>query len=371
MKKMVLIDAGELERLKSHRNPVSVTTNSHDTLTRPDSATPTHAMTPNPQRMSEYRPHEYRPPNPTMVNLGSLDMEMRQVLDSDNLSEGEKIKQYSYLLDNFLKYYSLAKSTPSQRLLPPRMKSERENRISLNRRLLHEQGDGQGGETEEEEEEEEYLTTKGHRKQLPAVISTALKNIPSSMKGRAMAIINSIQTSNVLSWDENGHIIYRNKKVKGSNLADLINDALRPRKQERPPGWKEFAKGLTRINIPREIARNPSYWDAQVSSSSSSSSSSPLKIRGVETLSPYVSAHDDADDESDETESDGFHLPTPPGIKKKKTFKTPSHGTPRGRNRHHESFITESPWKTSTGRGRLLAHALGTKQKTWYSSPHM
>ena len=44
--------------------------------------------------------------------------------------------------------------------------------------------------------------------------------------------------------------------IPGSNVVDLVNDALRHRKNFNPHGWRLFAKALSDVNIPEGIVRN-------------------------------------------------------------------------------------------------------------------
>ena len=45
--------------------------------------------------------------------------------------------------------------------------------------------------------------------------------------------------------------------ITGSHVVDLVNDMLRHRKGFEPVGWSVFARGLTRMNVPENLVRNP------------------------------------------------------------------------------------------------------------------
>ena len=53
---------------------------------------------------------------------------------------------------------------------------------------------------------------------------------------------------------------YKGKRIHGSNIIDLINDAIRQRKGVEPRGWKTFSKALHESNIPQEVIGNSSRW---------------------------------------------------------------------------------------------------------------
>ena len=53
----------------------------------------------------------------------------------------------------------------------------------------------------------------------------------------------------------------RNVPVPGSNVVDLVNDALKKtRKSFQPVGWKMFARGLKDVNAPMDLIGNPERW---------------------------------------------------------------------------------------------------------------
>ena len=54
--------------------------------------------------------------------------------------------------------------------------------------------------------------------------------------------------------------MYRNVPVPGSNIVDLVNDALRKRKSFQPVGLKTFARGLKDVNAPMDLVGNPERW---------------------------------------------------------------------------------------------------------------
>ena len=49
-------------------------------------------------------------------------------------------------------------------------------------------------------------------------------------------------------------------RIHGSNIIDLINDAIRQRKGVEPRGWKKFSKALHESSIPQEVIGNSRRW---------------------------------------------------------------------------------------------------------------
>ena len=63
-----------------------------------------------------------------------------------------------------------------------------------------------------------------------------------------------------ITWDNRGKITINGSAVKGENIVDLINNAVRNRKQPLSNGSGEFAPVLRKANIPREFIVNDKIW---------------------------------------------------------------------------------------------------------------
>ena len=53
-------------------------------------------------------------------------------------------------------------------------------------------------------------------------------------------------------------MILNGKTLPGTNIVDLVNDAIRPRKNFEPRGYEEFVRGLAQINTPEDLIKNDS-----------------------------------------------------------------------------------------------------------------
>ena len=115
-----------------------------------------------------------------------------------------------------------------------------------------------------------------------------LQSVPKTMQRKAELLLGIIKNNNNLTWDEQRVVSYKGKRIHGSNIIDLISDAIRQRKGVEPRGWKTFSKALHESNIPQEVIGNSSRWKWMQKS------------------------HDTSDDE----ESDRFFY-TPKSVKKK------------------------------------------------------
>ena len=63
-----------------------------------------------------------------------------------------------------------------------------------------------------------------------------------------------------ITWDNRGKITIDGSAVKGGNIVNLINDAVRNRKQSLSKGSGQFAQVLRKANIPREFIVNDKIW---------------------------------------------------------------------------------------------------------------
>ena len=75
--------------------------------------------------------------------------------------------------------------------------------------------------------------------------------LPERFQKKAKRIIQFIKTSggNILDWNENGEMIYRNQTIHKTHMADLISDAISERKYP-PFGVDIFYKALAEMHFP-------------------------------------------------------------------------------------------------------------------------
>ena len=81
------------------------------------------------------------------------------------------------------------------------------------------------------------------------------------MRPRAMALLNRLKTRpDRITWDKSGQVKIEGETVPDSNISDLVSDAMRSRKGFNPTGSKEFFQALSKMNVPKELARNQERW---------------------------------------------------------------------------------------------------------------
>ena len=165
------------------------------------------------------------PPNPQAVDASHLLKDMGQILQKTDLSEAEKAQKYGETL--FKLQHSLEKTKK-----PPSMLSSTDS----------------------------PKTTNTDQAVSVALHDQILQSVPKTMQRKAELLLGMIKNNNNLTWDEQGVVSYKGKRIHGSNIIDLINDAIRQRKGVEPRGWKTFSKALHESNIPQEVIGNTSRW---------------------------------------------------------------------------------------------------------------
>ena len=115
----------------------------------------------------------------------------------------------------------------------------------------------------ESEETSEESTAEAETSPTSAVEQEVMKSVPKLYKAGARQLLDKIKEHrDVLNWNEKGELMYENKPITGPHLVDLVSDMLRHRKGFEPVGWSVFARGLARMNVPENLARNPQRQSA-------------------------------------------------------------------------------------------------------------
>lgn len=105
-----------------------------------------------------------------------------------------------------------------------------------------------------------------------------LSAMPKSYKSRAGNLLNHIDHSKLLGWNENGELIYNSKLIPHSQIVDLLRDALWEQKF-KPIGSEEFYRGLHQSNVPLALIGNHKrQQELLVPPSNSTEVSSPPNI---------------------------------------------------------------------------------------------
>ena len=167
------------------------------------------------------------PPLTSQVN--NLDGEMNSLLKRQDVTDDEKATLYNQILQRYLNYYDKRMSQPVRvSVVPPKPTDDKP-----------------------ETQPEDSVDLPNN------VEADIMESVPPTMKSRARQLVKKLkENKDLITWDDKGQIIYEGKPVLGSNVIDLVNDALRHRKNFNPHGWRLFAKVLSDVNVPEGIVRN-------------------------------------------------------------------------------------------------------------------
>ena len=154
------------------------------------------------------------PVNPIHRSIITLVDDKKTVLDRHDLTDQEKVRKYSQILQRYLEYRDHLR-TPSL------------SKVSQNVK----------------EDEEEIIRT-----------------VPPKYRRKADHILKRTQHAPNMNWNEQGEFIH-NGEVKGSNIVHLVKDVVRHRKAFHPHGWQEFAWGLRQGNVSQDLIGNRKHWD--------------------------------------------------------------------------------------------------------------
>ena len=166
------------------------------------------------------------PPLTSQVN--HLDSEMDSLLKRQDITQDEKARLYSQILQRYLGYYDKRMSQPVRVSVAPSKPTA------------------------------DKPETQPETADLPDNVETdIMESVPPTMKSRARQLVKKLkENKDLITWDDKAQLVYEGKPIPGSNVIDLVNDALRHRKNFNPQGWRLFAKVLSDVNIPEGIVRN-------------------------------------------------------------------------------------------------------------------
>src|SRR5271165_2187901 len=155
-------------------------------------------------------PRFYSPPTIGQKTLNGLDDEIRQTLDA-NAPDDQKIKLYRMTLRKYMSY------------------TDNVARV----------------EEAKAEEKKKALDEKD-----------VLDSIAINDRHKAKRLLNYLKRSDEARLDHNDELTYQQRRLAGSNIVDLIDNALSKTATDRPEGWDEFINILKDVKAPRALIAN-------------------------------------------------------------------------------------------------------------------
>ena len=99
------------------------------------------------------------------------------------------------------------------------------------------------------------------RAELQLSDADVVEPIPRNLRPRATALLSRLKVKpDVITWDKTGQVKIEGEIIPGSNISDLVSDAMRSRRNFNPTGSKEFFEALNNLNMPKDVVRNEERW---------------------------------------------------------------------------------------------------------------
>ena len=118
--------------------------------------------------------------------------------------------------------------------------------------------------------------------------------IPITMRSRATTLLSRLKAKpDVIRWDKTGQVKIEGETIPGSNISDLVSDAMRSRKDFNPTGSKEFFQALSKLNVPKDLVRNRNRWKEVLGGTSGTMATPKLSIRSSPQFQKLLKSYEE------------------------------------------------------------------------------
>ena len=173
---------------------------------------------------------------PLTQTIRRLDSEMEQVLKRRDITDDEKATLYNQVLQRYLSYYEQKRNYPLKvSFSTPGAKETNEQAVEIQDADKNVTSDNENDEFEEQ----------------------IIRSLPKTVRQRGKLLLDTIKRNlEVMKWNKSGQLVYEDKTVPASHIADLIGDSMKERMGVEPIAWERFLRGLAKMNVPEELIRN-------------------------------------------------------------------------------------------------------------------
>ena len=152
--------------------------------------------------------------------LTRLDHEMYDILHTDALNDHDKWQIYRQILQKYL--HKLPARPAEKKKIQPK-KDEDKNVI-------------------------------------PISDDKILETVPNKFKNKAKKLLDFAKSVGNIEWDDKGLVKVNGQQIKDGNITDLINDAVRHRKNFTAHGRQQFSSVMRQAGLPHEFVGNNQFW---------------------------------------------------------------------------------------------------------------
>ena len=171
------------------------------------------------ETMKWWRDKQYQKPilplSPQAVDASHLLKDMNQILQKTDLSEAEKAQKYGETL------FKLQNSLEKTKKKPPSMLSSTDSPTTTN--------------------------TDQTKTVSVALHDQILQSVPKTMQRKAELLLGMIKNNNNLTWDEQGVVSYKGKRIHGSNIIDLLTMQYVKERVLNPEVGKRFQRHYMKV----------------------------------------------------------------------------------------------------------------------------
>ena len=174
---------------------------------------------------------------PVAMQLSSLDMELKSILNNPSLSVDEKHDRYYRTFNRYSQLQGKHFYNPEPMPPPPAVA------VPHPPTVLAEKG---------------TMTTD-----IPVHPAVLLNGLPKANRSRGRLLLEHLKHKKEIQWANSGELLADGNAIPGSNITDLLHFFTRNRPTVKPPvGAKEFAGMLQDSNVPKEAVVPDSFNQA-------------------------------------------------------------------------------------------------------------
>lgn len=164
--------------------------------------------------------------SPLSRKLGELDAEMKEILENQDMGEHTKASLYQNVLDKYLNV--------RRKIMEP-------HPIPIVERKLGEMVPSQ---------------------------RIDLEIFPKNYRSRASQLLNHIQSSSGIGWNDRGELLLSGQPIMGSHIVDLVGDLVKPKMKHSvsPKGVNDLVDALHKSNVPMSLIGNKGRFSKGASS---------------------------------------------------------------------------------------------------------
>jgi hypothetical protein len=237
--------------------------------------------------------------DPEIQYLKNLDDdELKRILYEPGLAPDIKYKKY---VDLFTKYNTVMKNVAQ----PFEIEVKPKQSVGT----THQQSDKNEDNNDNPEQKPNQSTSEKisppPKKAMSPKLKQVLRDMRTSERTKAKEILKTLEKDPRIKWDSDGYLYFKNKLVKGADIAETINDLTKIRKNTRP-GFTEVSVVLLDNKIPwKNITNTEQYHriSQNINKKSVKEVMGQYEDLGGDDEDEYMSTVEDREDEDDLNET--------------------------------------------------------------------